>query len=152
MAILNEWDLSPPFVEAEAVIWRESLDPSALDLGSAIFYLLSTECPFSPANYPLLNRLAKSGVPVVGVAVERSPDMVARYAEEWDLSFPVLVGASGSAIDRLPSFQTPTLLLASGGEVILVEFGKLSPGSSDFVEAIATSWTGTQDMPAEPRR
>lgn len=77
---------------------------------------LSPECPVSNSYAAALNELAKThaprGVQVVGICVtDDSPVQVRRWAQEYQLAFPIFLDPQRSAIDALGARATPEAFL-----------------------------------------
>lgn len=142
IGVLNEQELTSPFLSADVVVGGGGpeivLDPPT----NVVLYRLSTRCRYCPANYGFLNELAASGVPVIGLAVDLDPSSVERHRAEWGVRFPVLVHAHGSAVDLVPRYGTPTLVVFSEGRIALLEFGELTPEVRIAVRATTTRWMG----------
>jgi hypothetical protein len=72
--------------------------------------------------------VADSGV---GLASEKGFDLEPRT---------VLVNPRGSAVDIIPRYGTPTLVAIAEEQVVLLEFGELSPEAQDFLRSSSRSW------------
>lgn len=135
IAHLSEADLGSPFLKGRNAGGSESGGDLSVESSDAVLYLLSTECPISPANYGFLNELVDSGVPVFGLAFDDTEEAVERHRSEWETRFPILVSPEGSAIGVVPRYATPTIVVVSQGEVVWLDFGELLPEAQDVLKA-----------------
>ena len=140
LSTLNDVELGSPFLTAE-VVAGSSLDGLVLqDPSDILLYLLSTDCPHCSKNYHFLNDLAESGVPVIGLATDTIVDVIATHQSEHDVRFPILFDPRGSAMDLLPGYATPTLVVVANREVVFVEFGELQTEDQERLRALTAGW------------
>lgn len=140
LAQLNRVKLGSPFLTAEVVVGLPEDRALRLDSGNVVLCYLSTDCPFCPTNYEFLNRLATSGVPVVGLAFDPVEGAVETHHREWNLQFPIFVNPVGTVVEMVPRYGTPTIVVVSQGKVAFLEFGELRDGAQRSLKAIADSW------------
>jgi len=138
---MNPTEFQAPFLVADSGAGLPSEGFHRSEPTDLVLYLLSTGCARCSANYSLLNDLVEAGVPVVGLALDTLADLVVRHREEWDLRFPVLVRAEGSAVASVPRYAVPTTVVISGERVTFLEFGKLEGASSERLRQLFRAWS-----------
>ena len=137
---LSNMQLTPPFLTADVGFGPDSDGFLLEERVNAVLYLLSTECPVCPRNYPFLNTLSNSGVTVIGLAVDSTAVAVEKHISEWKISFPILVDPKGSAVEIVPRYATPTTVAVSREEVVFLEVGVMDPDSQRTLESITRAW------------
>ena len=137
---LNASGFGSPFLTADLAVGSGMSEFLVDDPRDVILYRISTSCPFCSAQYDLLNDLADSGVFVVGLATDTAVGMVEQHAEEWNLRFPILIGPGGTAVDKVPQYGTPTLVVIRGQEVVFLEFGEIVPEVRESLKTLGTGW------------
>ena len=140
---LNEVGLSTPFLTADGEVGLESDGVIIQEPSQIVLYYLSTECQICPLNYGFLNDLTDSGVPVVGLVFDPAEGAVERHRSEWDVRFPILVNPQGSAVDVVPRYGTPAIVVISQERVAFLEFGELTTKSQEALRSYTASWGQT---------
>jgi hypothetical protein len=138
---LNQVSLDPPFLVAETDLEVQSTPVVHVqEPSNVVLYFLSPDCPICPTNYDFLNMLAEDGATVFGLAFEPVEREVELHKNKWELRFPVLANPTGSAVDLIPRYGTPTTVVFSQGKVVLLEFGELEPETREFIRSLVQSW------------
>ncbi len=146
--VLNDKKPSSLSHTADLGVGMATEGPLIGDSGSVVLYRLAADCPVCPLNYGLLNELSGLGVPVVGIAVSATKAEVERHRAEWDVEFPILVNPQGSAVEMVPRYGTPTIVVISKGEVVFLEFGALAPVAERTLRAITGMWARDSAQPS----
>lgn len=100
----------PRTLDVDGEIHRPGANP---DTAATVFAFLATHCPISNAYLPELNRLrgrfASAGVEFYGVIADpyTTRSEAAAYRDEYGITFPVLLDASGSLQRLLEPTHTP---------------------------------------------
>ena len=132
---LNGKEIRSPFLEGRIVGGPGPQGPLTVEPNHGVVYYLSPDCPISSTNYGLLNELADAGVPVFGLVFDSAERAVERHASQWEVGFPILLNPGGSAVDVLPRYGTPTVVVVSQGEVVFLGFGELGSEQEDSVRS-----------------
>ena len=135
---LNSVELGSPFLEAEAEAGSDLDELVIQEPSDVVLYLLSTQCPHSPKNYGFLNSLADAGVPVVGLATDSIASAIVSHRSEHEVRFPILFDPQGSALEVVPGYATPALVVVAGQEVVFVEFGELQVEDQERLRALTS--------------
>lgn len=124
------------------VIFRQKVDPPALygvsvtngdseafvaGDSATVVYLLESACQACALNYGFLQKLAehRPGA-VVALSLRDDPGTLSKYAQEHELSFPVLARPAGSLIDLTPKHGTPITMLLQKQHVVAIMPGRLT--------------------------
>jgi len=87
-----------------------------------------TEIPDIVAEYP---RAQKTGVQVIGIALDNKPDAVRDFAKAYDIGYPVLLVKDGGP-ELLKQLGNPqaglpyTLVIGRDGKVVMQKLGAMS--------------------------
>lgn len=117
-----------------------------------VVLFLGTECPLARLYAPRLNEMAADyadrGVRFVGINsnVQDTPEEIAQYVREHDISFPVLSDPRNVVADQFQAVRTPEVFLLDASRVVRYQGridGQFEPGVQksvnprrDLVEAI----------------
>jgi peroxiredoxin/mono/diheme cytochrome c family protein len=94
------------------------------DAKLVVVLFLGTECPLARLYAPRLNELAatyaKRGVRFVGINsnVQDTPQEIADYVREYDISFPVLHDPANVVADQFQAVRTPEAFVLDGSRVV----------------------------------
>ena len=97
-----------------------------------VVYLFGPDCPYSADNVPLLNRLHRSGVNVIGLgpAKARGPEVWA-FGRDSGVDFPILVDPEGGVREVLPEDAVPATAIILDGRLGEVWLGALDDDRHD---------------------
>ncbi len=108
-------------------ITLQTLEGSTYDLNSSndekLLIFFHTDCPFCAADrqlwQTLYERSLDEGIEVVAVTSETDSKVVAEYAQENNIPFPVMLDSGGKLFSAASIQVTPTKVLISNEGVIL---------------------------------
>ncbi len=112
--------LAPALLESQTLASGETVSLAELSKEKPILvYFWATWCGICKITSPTVSDLAKSGVPVISIAI-RSGETSRLLAgmEKKDLAFPVINDINGQLANIVGVSATPTFMIIDNGELV----------------------------------
>jgi peroxiredoxin len=115
----------------------------------------STWCAPCRKEMPSLERawqrLESDRIVVLGIAIQDDPEMVSRFLQQWEISFPLLLDSEGTVAQTWPFSGIPaTFVLDKGGRIIYRALG-LREWDSDSIITKVKALALSEERPVSPR-